>query len=156
MFAHSEARPTTLAKNMEEKRRMLLVEDSFADVMLVRLAMEEAGVPVEMTHLADGEEAINYFDQNSSEGVSFILLDLNIPKASGIDILMRKSTIEGWKNVPVVLYSSSMRPEDVRAAMVAGASAYVIKPVDFEQFNRTIQYVAVFWGELNRATLPYG
>ena len=138
---------------MEAKRKMLLVEDSPADVMLVRLAVEETGVPLEITHLADGEEMIQYLNHNPAQEAQFILLDLNIPKANGIDILMHKATLPDWKTVPVILYSSSSRPEDVQQTIEQGASAYVLKPVDFEQFNRTIQHLAVFWGELNQSAL---
>jgi two-component system, response regulator len=134
-----------------ERKKMLIVEDSPADVMLVKLAVEETGVPIDVIHLADGDEMLKYLEGNSIKNTSFVLLDLNIPKANGIDILKHKSTLEDWSSVPVILYSSSARQEDIRQAMHFGASAYVCKPVDFEQFNRTIQHLVVFWGEMNMA-----
>jgi two-component system, response regulator len=135
-----------------ERKKMLIVEDSPADVMLVKLAVEDTGLPIDVIHLADGDEMIRYLDANSTQNTSFILLDLNIPKANGIDILKHKGTLANWNSVPVILYSSSARQEDIRQTMHYGASAYVCKPVDFEQFNRTIQNVVIFWGEMNMAT----
>ena len=129
---------------------MLVVEDSPADVMLVRLAIEETGVPIDVIHLSDGEETIDYLNTHAPGGTRFMLLDLNIPKSNGVDILRHKSTLPSWRSVPVILYSSSTRQEDIRQCLEQGACAYVLKPVDFEQFNRTIQHVAVFWGELNQ------
>lgn len=134
---------------MQHHKRMLIAEDSMADVMLVRLAIEETGLPIEIVHMVDGEAAIKYIQSHDHPEVTFMLLDLNIPKANGIDILKQKSRSEAWRHIPAILYSSSSRQEDVRMAFASGASAYITKPVDFEQFNRKIKHLAVFWGEMN-------
>ncbi len=128
---------------------MIIVEDSLADVMLVRLAIEETGLPIEITHFSDGEQMIRKIRETQYPEYQFILLDLNIPKANGIDILQQKNQSEGWRHLPVILYSSSSRQEDVRTAFANGANAYLVKPVDFEQFNRKIKHLAIFWGEMN-------
>lgn len=131
---------------------MLIVEDSLADVMLVRLALEETGVPLELVHLSDGQEMLDYMARERADQTAFVLLDLNIPKANGIDILKRKSTLEGWKWLPVILFSSSTREDDIRQSLAYGASAYVCKPVDFAEFNFTIHQIVRFWGQV--ALLP--
>ena len=128
---------------------MLVVEDSPADVVLVRLAIEDSGVPLDIVHFSDGEEMIQHLNSASPKDTSFILLDLNIPKANGIDILKYKSTIDKWRHVPVILYSSSTRQEDIQQVIANGANAYVCKSVDFQQFSRTLNHLIVFWGEMN-------
>jgi CheY-like chemotaxis protein len=134
---------------MDSNRKMIIVEDSLADVMLVKLALEETGVPLEVVHFSDGQEMLDHMNEKTAENVSFILLDLNIPKANGLDILRKKAQIESWKLLPVIMYSSSMRGEDIRQCLSNGGSAYVCKPVDFAEFNFTIQQIVRFWGQLN-------
>lgn len=134
---------------MDNIKKMLIVEDSPADVMLVKIALEEAGVPLKVVHFPDGQEILDFMSSGEPEDISFLLLDLNIPKASGTDILRLKSAIKGWKTVPVIVYSSSTRQEDIRMCIELGANAYICKPVDFSEFNRTILHTVVFWGQLN-------
>ena len=128
---------------------MLIVEDSPADVMLVRLALEETGVPLDLVHLSDGQEMLDFMAREKAENTAFVLLDLNIPKANGIDILKRKATLDGWKMLPVILFSSSTREDDIRQCLTNGASAYACKPVDFAEFNFTIHQIVRFWGQVN-------
>lgn len=134
---------------MENKKTMILIEDSIADATLVRLAVEESSVPLDIIHYSDGEQVKYALEGDKPEQTSFILLDLNIPKANGADILRMKKEASHWAKVPVIVYSSSNRPEDVRLCMDLGASAYICKPVDFTDFSRAIGNLAVFWGELN-------
>ena len=131
---------------------MILIEDSIADATLVRLAVEESDVPLDIIHYQDGEQVKYALEGSRPEKTSFMLLDLNIPKANGADILRMKKDAPHWANVPVIVYSSSNRPEDVRLCMELGASAYICKPVDFSDFSRAISNLAVFWGELNLST----
>jgi DNA-binding response OmpR family regulator len=134
---------------MEGRRKMLIVEDSPADVMLVKLALEDTGVELDVIHLADGQEMFDYMQRETAENTAFVLLDLNIPKANGIDILKRKATLDAWKYLPVIMYSSSTREDDIRQCLANGGSAYVCKPVDFAEFNFTIQQIVRFWGQVN-------
>ncbi len=139
---------------MTEKKKMLIVEDSPADVMLVRLALEETGVPLDLVHFSDGQEMLDHLRSGKAAEAAFMLLDLNIPKANGIDILKRKMASEEWKWLPVIMFSSSTREDDIRQCFTNGASAYVCKPVDFTEFNFTIQQIVRFWGVVN--LLPRG
>ena len=139
---------------MNEKKKMLIVEDSPADVMLVKLALEETGVQLDVIHLSDGQEMLDYMRTEKCGETAFLLLDLNIPKANGIDILKRKMASDEWKWLPVIMFSSSTREDDIRQCFTNGASAYVCKPVDFNEFNFTIQQVVRFWGQVN--LLPRG
>ncbi len=136
------------------RRKMLVVEDSFPDVMLVKLALEETGAQLEVVHLADGQEMMEHMARESSADTAFVLLDLNIPKASGLDILRQKSQNAEWRTMPVILFSSSTREDDIRNSFQNGASAYVCKPVDFNEFNTTIHRIVHFWGQTN--LLPRG
>ena len=125
---------------------MVLVEDSFADATLVKLALEETGLPLELQHLSDGQEMLDFLEDASPEQVSFILLDLNIPKAGGFDILGKKRQISRWKHIPVILYSSSTRKEDIMQCLNLDANAYVCKHVDYNDFNNSLTSLINFWG----------
>lgn len=146
----NQKRKTTTKKvQMENKKKMILIEDSIADATLVRLAVEESEVPLDIVHYSDGEQVKYAFEGNKPDKTLFILLDLNIPKANGADILRMKQHASSWTNIPVIVYSSSNRPEDIRLCMDLGASAYICKPVDFSDFSRAIGSLAIFWGDLN-------
>lgn len=127
------------------KNKLLLVEDNRADAVLVQLAIEDTGLDLNLNHLSDGEAMLNLMSNTNPDDISFILLDLNIPKANGTEILQARNTHQRWARVPVVVYSSSTRPEDVRNCIDAGANAYICKKVDFESFSRDLQAALHFW-----------
>ncbi len=127
------------------KNKILLVEDSRSDAVLVQLAIDDSGLDLELLHFIDGEAMLNHLKNSNPDSISFILLDLNIPKANGNEILQLRRQSPAWSLVPVVVYSSSTRQEDIRACLSSGANAYICKHVDFEYFNQNLQSTIKFW-----------
>ena len=132
------------------KNKILLIEDNRADAVLVQLAIDDSGLDLQLEHLSDGELMLRYLKAQTPDDVSFILLDLNIPKANGQEILAAKKQNANWNLVPVVVYSSSTRSEDIKGCLGLGANAYLCKEVDFEHFNRSLQTTMHFWHEIAR------
>lgn len=130
------------------KNKILLVEDNRADAVLVQLAIDESGLDLELEHLTDGELMMQRLSTPSPENVSFILLDLNIPKANGAEILTARKGTDQWSLIPVVVYSSSTRQEDIQTCLKAGANAYICKQVDYETFTKNLQSAIHFWHEI--------
>ena len=135
---------------------ILLVEDSPADVRLTREALKEAKV-VNMLHVAqDGIEALDFLrKQGEYAGTptpDLILLDLNLPKKDGREVLAEIKRDENLKRIPVVVLTTSRAEEDVVRSYNLHANAYVTKPVDLKQFLEVIRAIEAFW--LAVVTLP--
>jgi CheY-like chemotaxis protein len=137
---------------------ILLVEDNPADVQVAQRALRESGSPVELIVVRDGQEALDYLGRrNGAAGSSWrapdlILLDMNLPRLGGLEVLrhIRADTTLG--NVPVVVLTTSRRPEDVRQMYAAGANTYIEKPPDFSRFVQVLQTIQRYW--LDTALLP--
>lgn len=123
----------------EDKKpvRVLLVEDNPADVFLFRLAMEGCPVAVALSVAADGEEASRLL-ANGHDKPNVIVLDLNLPKLSGLDVLKRFRG-DGNDHVPVLIFSSSESPSDINAAFAAGANAYAVKGYEIETYHQAVE-----------------
>jgi len=137
---------------------ILLVEDSPADVRLTREALKEAKV-LNMLHVAqDGIEALAFLRKQgkyaSSPSPDLILLDLNLPKKDGREVLAEIKQDENLKRIPVVVLTTSRAEEDVVQSYNLHANAYVTKPVDLKQFLEVIRRIEAFW--LAVVTLPPG
>jgi CheY-like chemotaxis protein len=138
---------------------ILLVDDSQADVKLTLHAIKYANLPHRFRVLRDGEEALQYLfppaAQNSPDAASLklILLDLKLPKVSGLEVLKAVKSDATMKSVPVVILTSSGQESDIRSSYQLGANSYIQKPVDFESFCTAIQQVRSYWLELNRTVL---
>jgi two-component system response regulator len=144
---------------MKPAHAILLVEDNPADVEITRRALRESQAPVELIVVRDGQEAVDYLlrrgDHAGSAGwrqPDLILLDLNLPRLSGREVLERLRANEALRSVPVVVLTTSNRPEDVRSSYAAGANTYIEKPQDFGQFVEVLRTVRRYW--LDTALLP--
>jgi CheY-like chemotaxis protein len=144
---------------MVSPHSILLVEDNLADIQITRRALRESGLPVELIVVRDGEEAVNYFLRQGpfaqSPGWRFpelILLDLNLPRLTGREVLQRIRDNRIYRSVPVVVLTTSRRPEDVRDVYAAGASTYIEKPQDFARFVEVLRTIQSYW--LDTALLP--
>jgi two-component system, chemotaxis family, response regulator Rcp1 len=117
---------------------MVLVEDNRGDVFLVRTALREHGLEHQLRVLTDGEEALRYVDSVEAEGKApdLVLLDLNLPKRNGDDILKRLRKGSHGRNVPVIVMTSSDSKTDRDRLAALGANAYFHKPIAFEDFVR--------------------
>jgi CheY-like chemotaxis protein len=141
---------------MKPLKRILLVEDSLNDIDLTLAALEEHNLANEVVVARDGAEALDYLhrrgqhaDRDTGQPV-VILLDIKMPKVNGIEVLRQMKSDPTLKHLPVVMLTSSKEEPDLAACYELGANAYVVKPVDFQQFVSAVKQVGVFWAVLNQ------
>ena len=140
---------------MEYLGRILIVEDSENDVELTLAALESSNLANEVVVVNDGEQALNYLFRRGdykdrAPGLpAVILLDVKMPKLNGIEVLREIKKDSEMKNVPVVMLTSSKEEPDVAECYRLGANAYVVKPVDFEQFKECVVKLGMFWAVIN-------
>jgi two-component system response regulator len=134
-------------------RAILLVEDNPDDETLTLRALRKHNMLNEVTVAHDGAEALEHlFTNGSAESKpSLILLDLNIPKVNGLEVLRRIRADERTKIIPVVVLTSSREEEDVLAGYRGGANGYVRKPVNFADFAEAVSTLGAYWLLLNEA-----
>jgi two-component system, response regulator len=136
------------------KKWILLVEDSADDVELTRLALEENKIANTVVVARDGAEAIAALSMESIEGYgdlpAVILLDLNLPKVDGIEVLRHIRAAERTRLVPVVILTSSEEERGVIESYKLGANSYIRKPVDFAEFIDAMKHLGFYWLLLNR------
>ena len=130
-------------------KKVILAEDNLADVELTKLAFQEVPFPLEVVHVFDGQELINYVNKGSLDDIVLILLDLNMPRLGGIEVLKTFYQDNEFKKLPVIVFSSSAHEIDVKTCYDFGANAYVCKPIDINDFNKTIRSIAEFWAGVN-------
>jgi two-component system, chemotaxis family, response regulator Rcp1 len=128
---------------------ILLVEDNPGDVRLTKEALKEAKVINNLTVLKDGVEALAFLRQQGSYGGAviphLILLDLNLPKKDGREVLAEIKADEKLKRIPVVVLTTSQDEQDVFKSYNLHANCYVTKPVDLEQFMTVVKSIEDFW-----------
>ena len=137
-------------------RSILLVEDNAGDVRLTREALREADVTVDLVAVPDGEQAMAFL-RNEGEHVDvgrpdLILLDLNLPKKNGLEVLEEIKADPDLRWTPVVMLTTSSSARDVAACYDRGVNCYVVKPLDLDDFTRLVQSITQFWLEV--AQLP--
>jgi two-component system, response regulator len=133
-------------------RTILLVEDNPDDEALTIRALRKNNILNDLTVARDGAEALDYlFSQNGSQlpFPGLILLDLNLPKVSGLEVLRQIQADERTRLIPVVVLTSSKLDEDILASYRGGANGYVRKPVNFSEFTKAVSTVGMFWLLLN-------
>lgn len=117
------------------KRTVLLVEDNSDDRMFAQLAFKEFGFPFKVAEVVDGEAAWELLNRPAASRLAGVILDLNIPKVSGLDILRRISAHKALSGLPVVVLTSSDDPKDVSTARALGVRDYMIKPFNFSELK---------------------
>ena len=136
--------------------RVLLVEDNPDDVDLTQEALADADVETELTVAEDGVEALAKLrpaDGRPGEGnPDLILLDLNLPRKNGFQILEEIKADPDLNRIPVVVLTTSDEIRDVATAYDGAANAYVVKPIDLDEFTQAVRRVVEFWAEI--AQLP--
>lgn len=137
---------------------ILLVEDNLGDARLTREALKEGKVYNNLHWVKDGVEAIEFLRKTGRhQGAprpDIILLDLNLPKKDGREVLQEIKADSDLQRIPVVILTTSKAEEDVLKTYALHANCYVTKPVDLEQFIRVVQSIDNFW--LTVVTLPNG
>lgn len=130
---------------------ILLVEDNVLDADLIRRALQKAESSVYLEIAVDGEEAIQFLEkwEKGSPVPIVILLDLKLPKISGLDVLKRLKTHPKYKFLPVVVLTSSNELLDIQQAYDLGANSYILKAIDYEEFSSAISLIHRYWCGLN-------
>ncbi|MBC6457274.1 response regulator [Actinomadura sp. HBU206391] len=138
--------------------RILVVEDDPGDQMLIGEAFAEHGADHEVTMVADGAEALDYVHRRGSHTAAtrpdLILLDLNLPKYDGRAVLAQIKADESLCTIPVVIFTTSSRAEDISGAYELHANAYVTKPVDFDHFTSVVKVINDFFTSAARLPGP--
>ena len=144
---------------MKNAHAILLVEDNAADIKITQRALKESASVAELIVVRDGQEAVDYLLRQGNHAgdaawrlPDLILLDLNLPRLTGREVLERLRATEAFRSVPVVVLTTSKRPEDVRDLYAAGANTYIEKPPDFSRFVQVLQTIQRYW--LDTALLP--
>ena len=132
---------------------ILLVEDNSDDELLTRRALEKNNISNAMTVVRDGAEALAYLEKAAVHKSlpAVILLDLNLPKIDGLDVLRSIRAHEHLKRLPVVILTSSKEDQDICKSYDLGANSYIRKPVDFVQFTEAVRQLGIYWLLLNEA-----
>lgn len=137
-------------------RTLLLVEDNPDDAELARLAFGRAGLPLEVVVAEDGADALDFlFRRGAHAGrpagaPDLVLLDLQLPGLDGFEVLRQIRAEPSLATVPVLAFTSSVEPRDVRRSYQLGANSYLRKPVDFDTFLRLADQVVHYWLRLNQ------
>ena len=142
---------------MTALRTILLAEDSPADAEMAVDALKEARLANPIVHVEDGVETMDYLLRRGAfadreEGLpAVLLLDIKMPRMDGLEVLREIRNTEELKRLPVVTLSSSSEESDLARSWDMGVNAYVVKPVDVDQFFGAVQTLGKFWGLINQA-----
>lgn len=141
---------------MGHLKKILLVEDDPNDFELALEALEENHLANEVVHAKDGIDALDYllcrnrYAGRSCGNPAVVLLDLKMPRMDGLEVLREIRKEESLRTIPVVMLTSSREEQDLIRSYQLGVNAYVVKPVDFEQFIDAVRQVGAFWAVLNQ------
>src|ERR1700733_2495205 len=136
-------------------KRILLVEDSEQDIELTLAALEAHNVANEVDTARDGAEALDYlyrrgaFAERSNDLPVVVLLDLKMPRVDGLEVLRQIKADPELKKIPVVMLTSSREEQDLVRSYELGVNAYVVKPVNFQQFLDSVKQLGCFWALIN-------
>ncbi len=136
--------------------QVLLVEDNEGDVRLVKEAFNESKIDKVFSVAKDGEEALNYLYRRGKYAdcvrPDIILLDINLPKKNGFEVLESIKKDDDLKRIPVIMLSSSSSEDHISKSYDLSANCYVTKPVDFDEYTQTVKTIEDFWFQM--AKLP--
>jgi len=130
-------------------RPILLVEDNPMDLDLTFQALREHSVANPIVSCRDGEEALQYIEEHSlstdPQIPILVLLDLRLPKIDGLEVLEHARNHPIWRQVPVIVLTTSRQNEDIEAAYKLGVNSYIVKPVDFAAFAEVVKTIKIYW-----------
>lgn len=130
---------------------ILLVEDNEGDIILTTEALEEGKIANSLSIARDGWQAIQYLDKNEAEGFGnatmpdLVLLDINLPKINGHEVLKHIKTTQKLKHIPVIMLTTSSDEVDIKKSYENHVNCYITKPVDVDNFIQAISTIEDFW-----------
>ena len=142
---------------MSPLRTILIAEDSPADAEMAIDALRDARLANPIVHVEDGVETLDFLmrrgaSANREEGLrAVLLLDIKMPRMDGLEVLQRIRAEDELKRLPVVILSSSREESDLARSWDLGVNAYVVKPVDVDQFFNAVKTLGTFWAVINQA-----
>jgi two-component system response regulator len=136
---------------------ILLVEDNPQDAELTTRALKKNNLANRLITVEDGAEALDfifcrgkYATRNNAHSPKVVLLDLKLPKVSGLEVLRALKQDERTRSIPVVVVTSSREDPDIKTAYALGANSYVVKPVDFDAFAESVSSLGLYWLLVNQ------
>jgi len=136
--------------------KILLIEDNPDDILITKRAFKEARLVNKMWVVRDGQEALDflyhkgkYQDFTTSPKPGLILLDINLPKVNGLDVLKKIKEDSNLKRIPTVMLTVSRKDEDLVRGYNQGCNSFIQKPVEFEKFVEIVRQIGLYWGLLN-------
>jgi two-component system, response regulator len=142
---------------MSKEIDILLVEDNPSDAEMTLIALSRNGLSSKIYHVKDGAEALDYIfaegkyaDLQLIQKPKVILLDLKLPKVNGIEVLLKIKSDERTKNIPVIILTSSREDPDIQKCYNLGVNSYVVKPVEFDEFQKVISELGLYWTIINQ------
>jgi two-component system, response regulator len=136
---------------------ILLVEDNINDAELAIRQLKKHNITNNLVHVTDGVQALDfifttgqYSDRNIDHPPKLILLDIQMPKVNGMEVLAQIKADERTKKIPVVMLTSSKEDPDIQKCYGLGANSYIVKPVNFEGFAEAIKHLGFYWLLLNQ------
>ncbi len=143
---------------MEEKDfKILIVEDDPNDADFIKDALMKFINSKNLFHVENGAEALDYVfnkgmfkDRKESSAPKLILLDLKTPKINGLEVLQRIKSDENLKSIPVIILTSSKEEKDLTDSYKYGANSFVVKPIDYKDFENTIEGIGRYWTTINQ------
>ena len=140
----------------EKLFRILLIEDNLGDIRLTREAFKETSLPCSLQAVTDGDEALKYLfglqHTPDAQLPHLILLDLNLPKRDGREVLAAIKQDPLLKKIPVIVLTTSNAENDINMAYSLHANSYLVKPIDFDKFLDMVHLIEQYW--LKTITLP--
>ena len=139
-----------------EKPNILLVEDNEAHAEIIMRCFEQHRVPNHVTHLKDGQAALDYlfiegeYEDKNVDLPHIVFLDLRLPKVDGLEVLKRIKTEKGLNKLPVVILTTSAAEKDAAMAYDYHANSYLVKPMDYEHFKAMLDNVGHYWMTWNQ------
>ena len=140
---------------MDKFHKILMVEDSQNDIELILDALSDYNFVNNIVVVRDGEEAMDYlyrrgnFKERQAGNPIFILLDIKMPRMTGLELLRIIKNDENMKSIPVIMLTSSKEDTDLRECYRLGVNAYVVKPVHFSDFAEAVKKIGKFWAVVN-------
>lgn len=136
---------------------ILIVEDNPNDAELTIRALKKQNLANNLIHLIDGAQALDfifgtgeYSGRNINNAPKVILLDLKMPKVTGLEVLEKIKSDPRTKTIPVVILTSSAEDPDIKKSYELGANSYIVKPVEFDNFAKTVSDLGLYWMVVNK------